>query len=136
LAWDEESIDDPTAQPQGQVSAGPGAEVVDVVAVRGAVDGAGVAPPLTVLERREVVRVLAAARLWDARIATRLGVSGRAVLRIRRRDDIPAGPTRAAPPASDAEWAEPRGATGVRGRPGGREGHVALARPAVLVPAR
>jgi lambda repressor-like predicted transcriptional regulator len=136
LAWDEETIDDPAARPQGQARRGTGPDVVDAVAVDRAVGGVGVVPPLTVAERREAVRALAAAGVSDVRIGARLQVSDRTVLRIRRRDAIPAGRPRAAPPPADAEWTEARGATGTGQRPNHRERPVAMVRPAALIPAR
>ena len=61
LAWDEASIDDPGARPQGDANTGPGARVIDLVAVRRTVDNPGVSPPLNRAERTMAVRALAAA---------------------------------------------------------------------------
>ncbi len=106
LAWDEESIDDPTATPQtgapvAVTSAGD--EVVDVVAVARAVATTGASDYLTAIERRAVVRVMASRGASDAQIAEHLGVADRTVLRWRTQLQIPAGRPRGS--SDTARWA-------------------------------
>ncbi|MGV1009109.1 MAG: DUF1173 family protein [Dermatophilaceae bacterium] len=121
LAWDEASIDDPAARPQGEANTGPGARVVDLVAVRRAVDNPGVSPPLNRAEQTMAVRALAAAGASDPQIADRLGVSDRTVLRWRHRAQIPAGrPALRTPAPGGVEWAEAAAASSRRPTPTGR----------------
>ena len=94
LAWDEESIDDPTATPQRAATAtatSPGDEVVDVVAVARAAATPAAPGSLTANERHAVVRVMASRGASDAQIAEHLGVVDRTILRWRTRLQIPAG---------------------------------------------
>lgn len=92
LAWDEESIDDPTATP-GPDATTTGREdcVIDEVAVARAADTAGAAASLTTTEREAVLRVMASRGASDAQIAEHLGVVDRTVLRWRTQLQIPAG---------------------------------------------
>lgn len=82
LAWDDESIDDPSARPLtgGAGRGGP----VDEVAVARAMRGDRV--PLRPAERAEAVRRLTAGQLSAAEIADRLDISKRSV--VRRRGDV------------------------------------------------
>lgn len=86
LAWDDETIDNPAAQPN--LGGGPS---VDDVAVERAASGEAVT--LSTAEREEAVRRLNHRGLNDKQIATRLRISDRSVLRIRQRCDIPAADT-------------------------------------------
>ncbi len=106
LAWDEESIDDPSATAQTGTPAtvtSAGDEVVDVVAVARAVATAGAADSLTATERRAVVRVMASRGASDAQIAEHLGVVDRTVLRWRTQLQIPAARPRGS--SDTARWA-------------------------------
>lgn len=106
LAWDEESIDDPTATPQtsAHVAVTPaGDEVVDVVAVARAAATAGAADSLTATERHAVVRVMASRGASDAQIAEHLGVVDRTVLRWRTKLQIATGRPRGS--SDTARWA-------------------------------
>lgn len=95
LAWDDHSIDDPTAQPhRGDANA----VLFDEVAVERAV--AGQAVRLRPVERREAIRRLKAARLTDAAVAVRLHTTERAVQRHRATDRA-----RAQRPADDTATA-------------------------------
>lgn len=98
MAWDDETIDDPTATPfvdevataqkaRGQTQREQHDEV-DEMAVERAINGD---PPkrLTRAERVEAVRRLAAARHSDAAVAERLRMSERHVTRIRSDHSIP-----------------------------------------------
>ena len=141
LAWDEASIDDPGARPQGDANTGPGARVIDLVAVRRTVDNPGVSPPLNRAERTMAVRALAAAGASDPQIADRLGVSDRTVLRWRQREQMPAGrPAPRTPPAGGVEWAEVAAASVRRPTPAGMTcsgaGHAPVPAQAVAAAAR
>jgi hypothetical protein len=82
LAWDDDTIDDPAAQPAS------GVEVdVDEVAVARAI--AGDRTPLNRAERVRVVQRLAARGYSDAEIAARCHVNARTVERDRRAHNIP-----------------------------------------------
>ncbi len=117
LAWDDETIDDPTAAPQGAGEKDNSDErVVDLVAVRRVVEGGspeGVA--LTRVERLIATRMLAAAGASDAEIAERVGVSSRTVLRARKAAEIPPGRPRSQE-TTRTKWAEAAAASrsGVR----------------------
>lgn len=87
LAWDEETLDDPTAQPWSNDAVDD--DLVDEVAVMRAVAGEPV--PLTATERAEAVGRLAAVGLCDNEIGARIRVSGRTVQRIRKAAGIPSG---------------------------------------------
>ncbi len=94
LAWDEESIDDPSATPypDAAVTAGGGVDdIVDVVAVARAAATPGGAGALTAQERVAVLRIMASRGASDAKIAEHLGVVDRTVLRWRSELQIPAG---------------------------------------------
>jgi len=101
LAWDDDAIDDPTARPHHQDTSSLHARVVDMVAVRRALDGRNQATGLTAPERSVAVRTMAARGQTDPQIADRLGVSDRTVLRWRQREGVPAART----PAAAHEWA-------------------------------
>lgn len=78
LAWDDDSIDDPAARPRrGNADA----LVFDEVAVARAACGDRVA--LRPVERAEVIRQLAAGGMSYAAIAEQLGITKRAVERVR-----------------------------------------------------
>ncbi|WP_404351866.1 helix-turn-helix domain-containing protein [Phycicoccus jejuensis] len=113
LAWDEDAIDDPTAEPQGtERGGGQAGPLVDSVAVSRAVEGGhpqGI--ELSRPERLMATRRLAAAGASDSEIADRLGVSTRTVLRIRDAEQIPAGRPHAASGDATVEWAAAGGAT-------------------------
>ena len=79
LAWDDDAIDDPAAQPATE--AGP-SDDVDELAIERALAGANVT--LTDAERLIVVTRLVADGLSDAAIAKRLHVTDRTVLRWRQ----------------------------------------------------
>lgn len=86
LAWDDDSIDDPSASPNVDAHASPGGAtfarpVVDVVAVEEAMRGRAI--PLTLAERREAVRQLTAAGRSASVIAERLSTYPRQVTRDR-----------------------------------------------------
>lgn len=83
LAWDGD-LDDPAASPVAcePERTRPGRREVDEVAVLGACDGRP-PRPLTVAERAEAVRRLAATGRSDAAVADLLHLTARAVLRIR-----------------------------------------------------
>ncbi|PWJ23301.1 Homeodomain-like domain-containing protein [Branchiibius hedensis] len=84
LAWDDDTIDDPGGQPwSGEETH----DLVDEVAVLRAVAGDRVG--LTVTERAEAVRRLAATGLSDNEIGVRIRVTSRTVQRIRKEFDIP-----------------------------------------------
>lgn len=112
LAWDEDSIDDPTARPDGELSKGRGADVIDMVAVRRTLDGDPRGPDLTAREKTLAVGVLAARGTSDPQIADRLGVSDRTVLRWRQREGIPTRHAGALAP--DLQWQAAVGATRLR----------------------
>lgn len=105
LAWDEETIDDPRAEPE----VGDRVErAVDPIAVARAVSavrpvgGAGSRDtriPLTHDEGVAVARTLTARGASDREIASVLGVSSRTVGRLRLRYEIPSGATGSRPPA-------------------------------------
>lgn len=84
LAWDDDSIDDPTAAPCTAPCDG---DVVDEIAIARAI--AGTPTTLTPAERLEVVKALAARGLSDAQIAACCRVSDRTVERDRIRHSIP-----------------------------------------------
>lgn len=106
LAWDDGTIDDPLARPQGDLRTGAGADVVDMVAVRRAVERPGAARELSPAERREVVRAMAGRGASDAQIGERLGVVDRTVLRMRQRHAIPSRSGRPDVDRSDSDRAE------------------------------
>jgi len=96
LAWDDNTIDHPAATPAGQhcEHPRPRRHDIDEAAVLRACDGHP-PRPLTVAERAQAVRRLAAAGHLDADIAECLRLGGaRVIVRIRRAHAIPA----AAPP--------------------------------------
>lgn len=111
LAWDDTSIDDPTATPRGEASKGVGAQVIDMVAVRRTIDRPDAGPALNTGERQEVVRAMAATGASDREIGNRLGVVDRTVLRWRQRREIPAGHPRTTGAEHDLESALARAAT-------------------------
>ncbi len=79
LAWDDDTIDDPTAKP----SLGPPpSTAVDEVAIRRAMTGHRT--PLTRTERRLIVTRLAAQGISDAKIAHRCSSTARTILRDRQ----------------------------------------------------
>lgn len=88
LAWDEDTIDDPTKRPRIGNPARAGA--CDDVAVLRAVTGDGDAAVRDV-DRREAVRLLASARVPDADIADRLGTTPAAVKQLRYRHGMTRG---------------------------------------------
>ncbi len=115
LAWDEGAIDDPTARPRGEAYKGPGAQVVDMVAVRRLLEGGPRGAGLNRDEQALAARALATRGELDAQIADRLGVCDRTVLRWRHRDGIPS-PRSSRPSTFDVEldWAVATAATGSR----------------------
>jgi hypothetical protein len=93
LAWDDDTIDDPTAQSQldavaDELEPERWAERFDEAVVDAAVRGEK--PLLAPLERREAVRRLYWAQWSDVRIARYIGGSDRQVGRIRAELDLPA----------------------------------------------
>lgn len=82
LGWDDDTIDDPTAVPQHDATAPPGADVVDHTAVD--LTLAGVRLTLTRAERHIALAQLVNEGLSDAAIAERLGVTDRTILRDRQ----------------------------------------------------
>ena len=86
--WEAEIREDVLAGDDVPDDAAPGG-LVDEVAVQRAVGG-DLSVALSVLERREAVRLLHRQRLSDGQIAQVLGLSDRTVLRIRQRLDLPA----------------------------------------------
>ena len=107
LAWDEESIDDPSATPypDAAVTAAGGVDdIVDVVAVARAAATPGAAGTLTAHERLAVLRIMASRGASDAKIAEHLGVVDRTVLRWRSELQIPAGRPR--PFTDTARWVD------------------------------
>lgn len=88
LAWDDDTIDDPTKRPRIGNPARAGA--CDHVAVLRAVTGDGDAAVREV-DRREAVRLLASARVPDADIADRLGTTPAAVKQLRYRHGMTRG---------------------------------------------
>ncbi|WP_205859648.1 helix-turn-helix domain-containing protein, partial [Phycicoccus flavus] len=114
LAWDEDTIDDPTATPHvpGPAVDDRSADVVDLTAVHRVAHGGDPTPVrLTAIERVAVLRTMAATGASDSDIAERLGVASRTVLRLRQDQQIPSGQPRLRPAAGQDEWAEPRAAT-------------------------
>ncbi len=83
LAWDEDAIDDPHAQPCGVGHDQSDAQVMDLVAVRRALSGEAPSPALARPERKRVVEALAGAGFNDTEIATRVGASTRTIQRVR-----------------------------------------------------
>ena len=116
LAWDEDTIDDPTASARGLVRAGPGAEVVDMVAVRRTIDAVSTGAALSSGEQREVVRLMASSGASDAQIARRLGVVDRTVMRMRQRHGIASRRPQAARTQRELEWAGSATETHTRSR--------------------
>lgn len=121
LAWDEGSIDDPSATAQRDATTtapGPVADVVDDVAVTRAAANPGAAGALTANERRAVLHVMAARGASDAQIAEHLGVVDRTILRWRSQLQVPAGRPRVSTPDA-AQWtvAEAREVTARRRPP-------------------
>ncbi len=111
LAWDEETIDDPTGVPYVPGENG-GADVFDLVAVRRAATTGDPTPAqLSPPERAAVVRSMATSGASDTEIAGRLGVACRTVLRARQDQRIPAGQPQFRPGARASEWAEAHAAT-------------------------
>lgn len=95
LAWDDDTIDDPTATPTGDRNHDPdhngvGHDLQDPVAIERAITEP---TPITLTnsERTSAVRAMAARAATDDQIADRLGLSSRTVLRIRQRHDIDPG---------------------------------------------
>lgn len=86
LAWDEDSIDDPAARPATDRPVATDAQVIDLVAIRRAIESPDSSPPLTKPERIVAASALAALGLADGRIGERLGFSDRTVLRWRQAD--------------------------------------------------
>lgn len=100
LAWDDDTIDDPTATPTGDRNHhidhrdtghnGIGHDLQDPVAIERAITEP--APvTLTDNERTSAVRAMAERAETDNQIADQLGISSRTVLRIRQRHDIDPG---------------------------------------------
>jgi len=116
LAWDEDTIDDPRAQPHGKDEEHSPGQVIDMVAIRRTLDEPGTNAALTPQEQVIAMRAMAARGRSDAHIGERLGVSDRTVLRWRHRDGIPAQT-----PDSDLDWsvaaAATRGSAPATGRP-------------------
>jgi len=112
LAWDDDSIDDPTARPHGELSMGRGADVIDMVAVRRTLEGDPQRPNLTAREQALTLGALAARGVSDPQLADRLGVSDRTILRWRHRDGTLT--RRPSTPATDVQWSAAVGATKVR----------------------
>ena len=110
LAWDEDTIDDPRAQPHGKDEEHSPGQVIDMVAIRRTLDEPGTNAALTPQEQVIAMRAMAARGRSDAHIGERLGVSDRTVLRWRHRDGIPAQT-----PDSDLDWSVAAAAT--RGSP-------------------
>lgn len=84
LAWDDDTIDDPTAEPNVSCPVD-----IDEIAVERAIAGGRVR--LTRTERDHVIRVLAAAGHDDAEIARRLHMNHSAVGQYRKRHGIAPG---------------------------------------------
>ena len=59
LAWDEDTIDDPTATAHGMVNAGPDPEDLDIVAVERTIDAVSTGVALSAGEQRKVVQLVA-----------------------------------------------------------------------------
>ena len=89
LAWDDDTIDDPSATHDANPTPAPNSTTVDSAAVDRALTG-DVADRLSIADRREAVRTLHAQGYNDSRIAERIGITARTVLRIRQRLDLPA----------------------------------------------
>lgn len=89
LAWDDEALDLPDAEPTG-VQVGRAAKGYDEAAVDRAVAGELEGSALTPPERVDAVRRLNAEGLSDTKVAARLGITPRTVLRIRERAGIAA----------------------------------------------
>ena len=106
LAWDEDTIDDPRAQPHGKDEEHSPGQVIDMVAIRRTLDEPGTNAALTPQEQVIAMRAMAARGRSDAHIGERLGVSDRTVLRWRHRDGIPAQT-----PDSDLDWSVAAAAT-------------------------
>jgi len=104
LAWDDDTIDDPQAEPAGVLDHGPGAPVVDLVAIRRTIASQSEATPVTRTEQVHVVTAMAARGATDTRIAEHLGLSERTILRIRQRHEIPAGQPTSRPAATAAAY--------------------------------
>lgn len=89
LAWDDESLDDPTAKPLRVIGTRPTSrDDVDEVAVDRVAAGDRTVR-LTVAERRLVVLRLVEAGLNDQQIEARTGISDRTCLRIRHAEHAP-----------------------------------------------
>lgn len=82
LAWDDDTIDDPSATS----TLADGCEELDELAVELAMAGKPVS--LTAAETTEALKRMVALRLSDEQIATRLHVSSRTVLRWRQREGL------------------------------------------------
>jgi uncharacterized protein YerC len=82
LAWDDDTIDDPNAEPELPSEEELWASVVDSAI-------AGEQPELTYEQRVEVVTVLNGRRWSAARIADHIGCSAKTVERIRKRHELP-----------------------------------------------
>lgn len=88
-AWDEDTIDDPDAQPFVAAEVPRDADDVDEVAVLRAVAHGATHDDLTIAERRTVVEQLARAGWSDAEVGEWLGVTARTVERDRKAWSIP-----------------------------------------------
>jgi len=88
LAWDDDTIDDPTAQPSIPRDL---AGVPDPITVDLLIEGAIPASKVRAAERREAIRVLAGRGLDDRQIGLRLRMGKDAVCQTRLRNGIPAG---------------------------------------------
>ena len=106
LAWDEDTIDEPRAQPHGKDGQHAPCQVIDMVAIRRTLDEPGTNAALTPQEQVIALRAMAARGRSDAHIGERLGVSDRTVLRWRHRDGIPART-----PDPDLDWSVAAAAT-------------------------
>lgn len=101
LAWDDQTIDDPRAEPAH--AAQPRAcSAIDPVAVDRAIHDPTTPVELNEAERLAVIRAMSERGATDTTIGTRTGTSPRTVLRLRQAEHIPAGQ-----PATHARSAGP-----------------------------
>lgn len=86
-AWDDDTIDDPAAEPHGSMPV-----QFDEVAVSKCAEGRFPGGDLTIAEREAAVRMLHRQGMSDRGVAARMGIRDRTVVRIRRRLGLPANP--------------------------------------------
>lgn len=88
LCWDEDTIDDPGAEPDIESIAKVRLDRIDSDVIRSAIEGEK--PEMSPLERREAVRTLVEYRWSSKRVAAHIGCAARTVDRIRKKLALPA----------------------------------------------